>query len=98
MSDHTHKMIHIFYVENYNIWKFRMEAHLGSIRDEMWEVIETGPIVIFHTNTVLGGDPNQPLVRWFRSQAEISMQKIGSEQILIMLRRTFCNNLLMMLI
>ncbi|KAL8514148.1 hypothetical protein ACS0TY_013320 [Phlomoides rotata] len=61
MSEHTNKMLPIFSVENYDIWKFRMEAHLGSIHDEMWDVMENGPIIVTWPNTTLGGDPTQPI-------------------------------------
>ncbi|KAL8463319.1 hypothetical protein ACS0TY_034102 [Phlomoides rotata] len=54
-------MLSVFSVDNYDIWKFRMEAHLVSIHDEMWEVMENGPIIVTWPNTTLGGDPTQPL-------------------------------------
>ncbi|KAL8534486.1 hypothetical protein ACS0TY_010485 [Phlomoides rotata] len=61
MTYHSHKMVPDFSIENYDIWKFRIEAYLRSIHDEMWTVIETGPITITWPNTALGGDPDQPL-------------------------------------
>lgn len=39
-----------FSLEHYDFWKFRMEAHLSSIHDLMWDVITDGPIQIMKVN------------------------------------------------
>ncbi|KAL8502871.1 hypothetical protein ACS0TY_021842 [Phlomoides rotata] len=39
----THR-IPLFSVENYDLLKIGMEAHLASLHDRMWEVITSGPI------------------------------------------------------
>ncbi|KAL8499105.1 hypothetical protein ACS0TY_022176 [Phlomoides rotata] len=39
----THR-IPLFSVESYDLWKIRIEAHLASLHDRMWEVITDGPI------------------------------------------------------
>ncbi|KAL8524935.1 hypothetical protein ACS0TY_014524 [Phlomoides rotata] len=45
-----------FSIENYDIWKIRMKAHLNSYHDRMWEVITKGPITTFTTpNTAVTG-------------------------------------------
>ncbi|KAL8481851.1 hypothetical protein ACS0TY_028120 [Phlomoides rotata] len=41
----------IFSAEDYDDWKIRMQAHLSAMNDEMWSVIEDGPIVIEKLNT-----------------------------------------------
>ncbi|KAL8470613.1 hypothetical protein ACS0TY_033241 [Phlomoides rotata] len=41
----------MFSAEDYDDWKIRMQAHLSAMNDEMWLIIEDGPIVIQKTNT-----------------------------------------------
>ncbi|KAH6786076.1 hypothetical protein C2S51_038531 [Perilla frutescens var. frutescens] len=55
----NHKLS-IFSVENYDNWSRRMKAHLCSIHENMWEVIEDGPIIIMMDNGAHIVDINQP--------------------------------------
>ncbi|KAL8542595.1 hypothetical protein ACS0TY_003468 [Phlomoides rotata] len=41
----------MFSAEDYDDWKIRIQAHLSAMNDEMWSVIEDGPLVIVKTNT-----------------------------------------------
>ncbi|KAL8473336.1 hypothetical protein ACS0TY_030240 [Phlomoides rotata] len=41
----------MFSAEDYDDWKIRMQTHLFSMNDEMWSVIEDGPLVIEKPNT-----------------------------------------------
>ncbi|KAL8456771.1 hypothetical protein ACS0TY_034860 [Phlomoides rotata] len=41
----------MFLAEDYDDWKIRMQAHLSSMNDEIWPVIEDGPLVIMKSNT-----------------------------------------------
>ncbi|KAL8542500.1 hypothetical protein ACS0TY_003386 [Phlomoides rotata] len=43
--------VHMFSAEDYDDWKIRMQAHLSAMNDEMWSIIEDGPIVIEKPNT-----------------------------------------------
>ncbi|KAH6756266.1 hypothetical protein C2S53_003686 [Perilla frutescens var. hirtella] len=49
----------LFSVENYDNWSRRMKAHLCSIHENMWEVIEDGPITIMMDNEAHIVDVNQ---------------------------------------
>ena len=59
-----------FSIAGYDEWKIRMHAHLASINDEMWSVIEDGPIEITKVNTdaaVAAGAPQivpKPKAEW----------------------------------
>ncbi|KAL8502870.1 hypothetical protein ACS0TY_021841 [Phlomoides rotata] len=41
----------MFSVEDYDDWKIIMQAHLSAMNDEMWSIIENGPIEIQKPNT-----------------------------------------------
>ncbi|KAL8472990.1 hypothetical protein ACS0TY_029995 [Phlomoides rotata] len=41
----------MFFAEDYDDWKIRMQAHLSAMNDEMWSIIADMPIVIQKTNT-----------------------------------------------
>ncbi|KAL8556131.1 hypothetical protein ACS0TY_003797 [Phlomoides rotata] len=41
----------MFSTEEYDDWKIRMQTHLLSMNDEMWSIIEDGPIEIQKPNT-----------------------------------------------
>ncbi|KAL8537362.1 hypothetical protein ACS0TY_012492 [Phlomoides rotata] len=41
----------MFSAVDYDDWKIRMHAHLSAMNDEMWSIIEYGPIVIQKSNT-----------------------------------------------
>ncbi|XP_019183739.1 PREDICTED: uncharacterized protein LOC109178657 [Ipomoea nil] len=51
-----------FNLFKFDDWKVRMQAHLSAIHDEMWEVIEEGPIVVMMVNAqaaAQGADPEK---------------------------------------
>ncbi|KAL8512097.1 hypothetical protein ACS0TY_018526 [Phlomoides rotata] len=41
----------MFSAEEYDDWKIWMQAHLSTMNDEMWSIIDEGLIVIQKTNT-----------------------------------------------
>ena len=36
----------MFSIANYDEWKIRMQVHLAAMNDEMWDVIQYGPIIM----------------------------------------------------
>ncbi|KAL6578913.1 hypothetical protein OROMI_009129 [Orobanche minor] len=48
---HMHSRLPVFSVDEYDIWKIRMQAHLSSIHDDMWKIIEEGPFIFQKDNT-----------------------------------------------
>ena len=40
----------VFSIANYDEWKIRMQVHLAAMNDEMWDVIQYGPIIIQKEN------------------------------------------------
>ncbi|KAL8546824.1 hypothetical protein ACS0TY_006515 [Phlomoides rotata] len=50
MADRSHiNSLLKFSIENYDIWRIGMKAHLCSYHDRMWEVVTNGLITTFHT-------------------------------------------------
>ena len=45
---------------NYDEWKIRMQVHLAAMTNEMWDVIQYGPIIIQKENPEHAHDPNAP--------------------------------------
>ena len=40
----------IFSMANYDEWRIHMQVHLAAMNDEMWDVIQYGPIIIQKEN------------------------------------------------
>ncbi|XP_019184984.1 PREDICTED: uncharacterized protein LOC109179964 [Ipomoea nil] len=51
-----------FNLSKFDDWKVRMQAHLLAIHDEMWDVIEDGPIVVMMVNTQAAAEGEDPEV------------------------------------
>ncbi|KAL6534145.1 hypothetical protein OROHE_013070 [Orobanche hederae] len=47
---HMHSRLPVFSLDEYDLWKIRMQAHLSSIHDDMWTIIEEGPFIFEKDN------------------------------------------------
>lgn len=56
LKNHDSHEVPKYSLENYDIWKFRMEAHLSSIYDMMWDVFTNGPIQIMKVKNFANGE------------------------------------------
>ncbi|KAL6494193.1 hypothetical protein OROGR_030993 [Orobanche gracilis] len=55
-----HSRLPLFFVGEYDIWKIRMQAHLSSIHDDMWTIIEEGPFIFMKDNSVEANAAGEP--------------------------------------
>ncbi|KAL6521415.1 hypothetical protein OROGR_017984 [Orobanche gracilis] len=83
--EHTHNMhsrLSVFSVDEYDIWKIRMQAHLSSIHDDMWTVIEEGPFIFEKDNSpeeIAAGKPTKiPLKRSEMSTEERKLANLDN--------------------
>ena len=51
----TRATLPTFSINDYDDWKIRMQAHLASMHEEMWSIIEDGPPEITKANTDAAG-------------------------------------------
>ncbi|KAL6563479.1 hypothetical protein OROGR_002438 [Orobanche gracilis] len=60
--EHIHSRLRVFSVDEYDLWKIRMQAHLSSVHDDMWTIIEEGPFIFMKDNTaedIAAGEPEK---------------------------------------
>ena len=50
----------MFSMANYDEWRIHMQVHLAAMNDEMWDVIQYGPIVIQKENSEHITNPDAP--------------------------------------
>ncbi|KAL6526730.1 hypothetical protein OROGR_015820 [Orobanche gracilis] len=68
--EHTqsmHSRLPLLSVDEYHICKIRMQAHLSSVHDDMWTIIEEGPFIFMKDNSAeaiaAGGPEKIPKIR-----------------------------------
>ena len=50
----------VFNIDKFDDWKVRMQAHLEAADDDMWDIIENGPVTPTMHNPAHISDENAP--------------------------------------